>query len=299
MPAERGRTATAAGRARAATPADELPAWSVPDLREPRYSQSLERGLAILGCFTPERPLLGIADIAAELGMSRSTTHRYAITLVAMGYLQQGPARKYRLALRVTDLGMAAMSAMGLREHAHGPLEELRDRTGFTVGLSVLDGPEIAIVDLLRTHRRVGRKYDTGLTIGARVPAYCTAAGKVLLAHLPEAERRESLALMKPVRHTVNTITGKRMLQEELEQVLESGIALGDQEFAQGIQAIAAPVRDESRVVAAVSMSAHASLITLEELAAALGPHVISIADRVSARLGYRREDEIATSGRG
>jgi DNA-binding MarR family transcriptional regulator len=71
----------------------ENPAWSVPSLREPRYSQSLERGLAILGCFSPERPVLGIADIADELGMSRSTTHRYVITLVALGYLEQGASR--------------------------------------------------------------------------------------------------------------------------------------------------------------------------------------------------------------
>ena len=85
----------------------------VPSLREPRYSQSLERGLAILACFTPERPVLGIADIADELGMSRSTTHRYVITLVALGYLEQGASRKYRLGLRVTDLGMSALNSTG------------------------------------------------------------------------------------------------------------------------------------------------------------------------------------------
>jgi AraC-like DNA-binding protein len=62
----------------------------VPHLREPRYSQSLERGLAILECFTPERPVWGIADLAEELGMSRSTTHRYVITLTALGHLVQG-----------------------------------------------------------------------------------------------------------------------------------------------------------------------------------------------------------------
>jgi DNA-binding IclR family transcriptional regulator len=111
---------------------DSEPAWSIPSLREPRYSQSLERGLAILGCFTPERPVLGIADIADELGMSRSTTHRYVITLVALGYLEQGASRKYRLGLRVTDLGMSALNATGLREHAHPYLEELRQRTSYT-----------------------------------------------------------------------------------------------------------------------------------------------------------------------
>ena len=79
--------------------------------------------------------MLGIADIADELGMSRSTTHRYVITLVALGYLEQGASRKYRLGLRVTDLGMSALNATGLREHSHPYLEELRQRTTYTVNL--------------------------------------------------------------------------------------------------------------------------------------------------------------------
>src|ERR1700691_4272948 len=130
------------------------PAWSIPSLREPRYSQSLERGLAILGCFTPKRPVLGIADIADDLGMSRSTTHRYVITLVALGYLEQGASRKYRLGLRVTDLGMSALDSTGLRKHSHPELEELRQLTSYTAGLGVLDGEEILYVDRARGFRR-------------------------------------------------------------------------------------------------------------------------------------------------
>ena len=98
--------------------------------------------------------MLGIADIADELGMSRSTTHRYVITLVALGYLEQGASRKYRLGLRVTDLGMSALNSTGLREHAHPYLEELRQRTSYTVSLAVLDGPEILYVDRARSFRR-------------------------------------------------------------------------------------------------------------------------------------------------
>src|ERR1700728_4827592 len=109
--------------------------WSIPSLREPRYSQSLKRGLAILGCFTPERPVLGIADIADDLGMSRSTTHRYVITLVALGYLEQGASRKYRLGLHGTDLGLAALNSTVLREPAHQDLEELRSETACTASL--------------------------------------------------------------------------------------------------------------------------------------------------------------------
>ena len=101
--------------------------------------------------------MLGIADIADELGMSRSTTHRYVITLFALGYLEQGASRKYRLGLRVTDLGMSALNSTGLREHSHPYLEELRQRTCYTVNLSVLDGADILYVDRARSLRAAGR----------------------------------------------------------------------------------------------------------------------------------------------
>src|SRR5664279_4024745 len=151
------------------------PAWSIPSLREPRYSQSLERGLAILGCFTPKRPVLGIADIADDLGMSRSTTHRYVITLVALGYLEQGASRKYRLGLRVTDVGMSALNSTGLREHAHAYLEELRQRTSYTASLSVLDGADVLYVDRVASFRRGQGASDLNIHPGSRLPAYCTA----------------------------------------------------------------------------------------------------------------------------
>jgi IclR family pca regulon transcriptional regulator len=220
------------------------PAWSIPSLREPRYSQSLERGLAILGCFTPKRPVLGIADIADELGMSRSTTHRYVITLVALGYLEQGASRKYRLGLRVTDLGMSALNSTGLREHAHPYLEELRQRTSYTASLAVLEGTDILYVDRARSFRRGQSRIDLDLHPGSRLPAYCTAMGKLLLANVPDAEQRELLASIKLSKRGPNTITTKKALREELEQVAEAGFAVNDEELAPGLYAIAAPVRN-------------------------------------------------------
>ena len=187
------------------------PAWSLPSLREPRYSQSLERGLAILGCFTPKRPVLGIADIADELGMSRSTTHRYVITLVALGYLEQGASRKYRLGLRVTDLGMSALNSTGLREHAHPYLEELRQRTSYTTSLGVLDGTDVLYVDRVRSYRRGQGQIDLDLHTGSRLPAYCTAMGKLLLANLPDSEQRELIASLKLTKRGPNTITSRKL----------------------------------------------------------------------------------------
>ncbi len=264
--------------------------WSIPILREPRYSQSLERGLAILGCFTPARPVLGIANIADELGMSRSTTHRYVITLVALGYLEQVASRKYRLGLRVTDLGMSALNATGLRQHAHSYLEELRKRTGYTANLGVLDGTEVLYVERVRSLRRVQSNIDLNLHIGSRLPAYATSMGKLLLANLPEAEQAERIAEMKLAKRGPNTITGKRALREELSGIRDAGFAVDDEELVSELYAIAAPVRNEtSDVVAAINLVAHSSMISLAELVDALVPHLVSTADLISARLGYRR----------
>jgi IclR family transcriptional regulator, pca regulon regulatory protein len=269
------------------------PAWSIPSLREPRYSQSLERGLAILSCFTPARPVLGIADIADHLGMSRSTTHRYVITLVALGYLEQGASRKYRLGLRVTDLGMSALNSTGLREHSHLYLQELRQRTSYTVSLAVLDGTDILYVDRVRSFRRGQDTIDLDLQPGSRLPAYCTAMGKLLLANLPEPEQSDLFASMKLSKRGPNTITTKKALHDELDDVRSAGFAVNDEELAAELLTISAPVRNQDRqVVAAINMAAHSSMISLEELVDALGPHLVSTADRISARLGFRRDDE-------
>jgi IclR family transcriptional regulator, pca regulon regulatory protein len=267
--------------------------WSIPSLRDPRFSQSLERGLAILSCFTPTRPVLGIADIADHLGMSRSTTHRYVITLVALGYLEQGASRKYRLGLRVTDLGMSALNSTGLREHSYPYLQELRERTSYTVALGVLDGPEVLLIDRVRSYRRGPNGSSLDLQAGSRLPAYCTSIGKLLLANLPEPYQREVFTSMKLTKRGPNTITSKKELRDHLERVHAAGLGVDDEELAPGIYSISTPVRDEDReVVAAVSMSAHSSMISLQEMVDALSPHLVSTADHISARLGYRRDDE-------
>lgn len=260
---------------------------------EAKYSQSLERGLAILGCFTPERPVLGIADIADQLGMARATTHRYVVTLAVLGYLEQGVSRKYRLGLRVTDLGMSALSSTGLREHAHADLEELRQQSSYTVNLAVLDGTEILYVDRARSLRRGQSRIDLGLRPGSRLPAYCTAMGKVLLAYLSDEDQRELIAKMQLVKRESNTITTKSALRAELERVRKGGFAVNNEELAAELISIAVPVRAESGdVIAAINMAAHTSMIPLEELVGALRPHLVATADRISARLGFRREDE-------
>ncbi|HTD08987.1 MAG TPA: IclR family transcriptional regulator [Solirubrobacteraceae bacterium] len=265
----------------------------VPRLREPRYSQSLERGLAILTCFTPQRPMMGIADIADELGMSRSTTHRYMITLVELGYLEQGGSRKYRLGLRVTDLGMSVLNSMSLREYARPDLEELRQETRFTVNLAILDGSEILYVDRVRGSRPGQSKIDFALHVGSRLPASCTALGKLLLAYLPDAEQEALIASLKLAKGGPNAIASKKALKAELGQISEEGLAVDDEELAAEVQAIAAPVRSSGgEVIAAVGLVGLRSMITVDELVVSLSPRLIATGARISARLGFRRDDE-------
>jgi IclR family transcriptional regulator, pca regulon regulatory protein len=281
-------------------PDEEPQGWasSIPILREARFSQSLERGLAILGCFTPERPVLGIAELADELGMSRSTTHRYAITLVALGHLEQNARRKYRLRLGVCDLGMSALNSTSLREHARPYLQELHQRSFHTVALAVLDGPEILYLDHLPARRRGAGLIDFGLAEGSRQPVHCTAIGKLLMAHLPKGEQRHLITELKLAKRGPGTITIKSVLRDELAQILKDGLAVADEELAPDLYAIAAPVRCETREpIAAVSIAAHSSTISLGQLVEHLAPHLIATTDRISARLGYRRDDESYSLG--
>ena len=157
----------------------------------------------------------------------------------------------------------------------------------------MLDGPEILYVDRARSFRRGQNKIDLNLRPGSRLPAYCTSMGKILLANLPEVEQCELIGEMMLTRRGPNSITSKKALRTELEQIREEGLAVNDEELAEGLYSMAAPIRNESGgIVAAINMAVHASMISLEGLVDALGPHLIATADNISARLGYRREDE-------
>jgi IclR family transcriptional regulator, pca regulon regulatory protein len=254
--------------------------------RRGRYSSSLQAGLAILNCFSAQQPVLGIAKLADELHMSRSTTHRYASTLVALGYLEQDHARRYRLAPRVADMGMSVLDSMALRGKAREPLRELREQTGRTASLAVLDGTEIRYVDRRRGWRRGQHAVDLDLGAGARLPAHCTAMGKVLLAHLPDRERERLIGELELTRRGPNSITSKRALRAELQRVREESLAFGDEELGPGVRTIAAPVYSpDGEVIAAVGIPVPADAYTIEELRDALGPAVTAAAKRIRAAL--------------
>lgn len=252
-----------------------------------RFSSSLVVGLAMLTCFTPEHPVLGIADMADALDLGRSTTHRYAATLVTLGYLEQGPSRKYRLSSRVSDMGLAMLDSMPVRQAAHEPLRELRARTGHTATLGVLWGTEVAYIDRWHGSLQGQHAVDRGIGLGTRLPVHCAAAGKALLARLPAAEQQELITVLRLTRRTPKTITAKSALRAELERILaESGVAVEDEELSPGRRAIATAVMDpEGRPIAAVELAAPAEAYTGTGLLADLGPQVIATAQHIVSAL--------------
>jgi IclR family transcriptional regulator, pca regulon regulatory protein len=258
--------------------------------RDGSFSQSLERGLAILSSFSSARPLLGVSELSREVGLSRSSAHRYIATLAALGYLEQDRAtRKYRLGPRVLDLGFSAINSMELREIAAPHLQALSDGTGHTVNMAVLDGIDIVYVERCRSASLGQREIDLNLHVGSRLPAYCTSMGKVLLAHLPEAEQKARLARSELARRGPNTLTTRAALLEELRRVRELGIAVNNEELAYGLRSIAVPVRGpEGDVAAAINLAVHRSLVSMEDLVVRLGPALKATANQISARVGIR-----------
>ena len=258
------------------------------------HSQSLERGLAILRAFGSARPLLGISDLAREIDLSRSTTHRYVATLRRLGYLEQDAAtRKYRLGPRVLDLGFSAINSMELRQVAVPHLQRLSDQTGHTVNMAVLDGGYIVYVERCRSTQHGQREIDLDLHVGSRLPAYCTSMGKVLLAELSTVDLEHALAAVPLERRGPNTLTTRTSLLAELQRVGEVGVAVNNEELAYGLRSVAAPVRDASgRVVAAINVAAHRSSGAMDDLLRRLVPTLRIGAASVSAALGYRSWDD-------
>ena len=253
--------------------------------RPASYSQSLERGLAILAAFKPSQPLLGISDLARALTLNRSTAHRYVGTLTALGYLQQDrDTRKYRLGPRVLDLGFSAINSMKLPELAQPHLQHLSDETGNTVNMAVLDGTEIVYLVRVRSATAAQSEIDLDLHVGSRLPAYCTSMGKVLLAYLADDA---ALAEIELVKRGPNTVTRRRELLAELERVRATGLAVNNEELAYGLRSIAAPVRGRSGAVeAAINLAVHRTMVSMDDLVARLGPALQHAAAEISARAG-------------
>lgn len=261
----------------------------LPNSHEGRYSQSLERGLAILTAFTPERTWMGIAELAETLEMSRPTTHRYASTLVALDYLEQGPRRKYRLGMRAGDPGRSAVNSTTLGKLPQEYLAELRDRSMCTSSLALLHGKDIVYIHRARSSWQGESEVAQRIGRGSRLPASRTAMGRMLLAHVSHQEQCEAIDAGAEHPDSADALAAREKLIAELHSIRQKGIAIADQVHVDGQRCVAAPVMSRSsEVIAAVDVATSKSSFSRAQLLEQLVPLVVACAEQMSAQLGYK-----------
>ncbi|OHV30068.1 MULTISPECIES: IclR family transcriptional regulator [Pseudofrankia] len=253
-------------------------------------SQALERGLSVLSALGAERAPLGLVEISRAVGLSKSTCHRYMATLVSLGFVEQDAGtRRYALGPQALQLGFAALSSLELSKVAARPLQTLADETGHTANMAVLDGADIVYIERRRPTRAAFR-IELNIQVGARLPAYCTSMGKVLLAYRDPATVRAILDRTDLARRGPKTVTAREQLTTILAKVVADGLAVNDEELAPGLRSIAAPVRDRSgQAVAAVNISVHLGAwnASMEAVARRLEGPLRRTAGEISSRLGY------------
>jgi DNA-binding IclR family transcriptional regulator len=217
------------------------------------------------------------------LEISRSTTHRYAQTLLALERLEQDRRRRYRLAHLAARPGMSAIDTLRLETPAaRRILEDLRAQTGHTVSMAALQGTHALYLQRFHAHGPGQYAADLEHGIGTHVPLHCTAMGKALLASLSQPEQRATITLLTLEQEGPNTIKTKKALAEELTHIRANGIATCDEEQAWGVRSIAAAIPQPGRSrPLALSLTIPAQRYTLKAISATLGPHVKAAAERI------------------
>ena len=258
----------------------------------PRYRiQAIERAVSILNAFSPEDPELGVTELAERLGLHKSTVHRFMVNLDAAGLVERNPRTgRYRLGLRIFELGGLVMQQMNLWDEALPFLEGLVHDSGETGHLAVLDGGEAIYIERVEARRAL----RVPSAIGRGYPAHATNLGKVLLADLPRERVEEIVAERGLAAYTPHTITDLEGLEAELERIRVLGYAIDNEEYDEGLRCIGAPVRDHSgHVVAALGIGGPVTRITPDRVDE-LAELVMTAARGLSRRLGAHRSGAYA-----
>ena len=249
--------------------------------REPALVQSVDRALTVLEILA-KRGVAGVTEIAAELGVHKSTASRLVSVLESRGFVEQLSDRgKYRLGYGIARLGSALTRHRDLAHEGRVACEALAADTGETVNLAILDGGRVINISEVRGSGAVAVQ----TWVGQSTPSHATSSGKALLAHLPRRDLDVVLGTDLQ-RYTEHTITDPAVLERELDTVRERGWASSVEEYELGLNALAAPVRDhDGTVVAAISMAGPSFRLTPADFPG-LAPRVLQAAADFGRRLG-------------
>jgi IclR family transcriptional regulator, KDG regulon repressor len=245
---------------------------------------SVSAAARVLKCFSEVEPELGISNLAKRLSLAKSTIHRLATTLTLEGLLDQNPeSGRYRLGINLFVMGTLVRRRLDVSNVSQPFLHMLRERTGETIHLAVLNDASIMYLFNLEGSQAIRmRSY-----IGTLKPAFCTCEGRAIAAF--GSNELVTRVLSAPLTaRTPGTLTDSAKVLKALAVVRATGYAIDDEESEAGMRGIGAPIRDSSgQVVAAVGIGGPSQRLTVKKLRS-LAPVLLSTAEAISTQLGYR-----------
>lgn len=255
---------------------------------------SLERGLAVLQVVASAGGPIGITDISRKLGLAKGSVARLVATLVKLDYLvQASDSRKYRLGLKLWELGSRSISRLSVLDVARPVMRELHDETAETVHLTILsDKGTMVFLDKLDSTKGLRPNVE----VGAQLPVHCVANGKAMLAFMPR-NQVEAVLDGRLQRYTSTTITSKPELAATLAAIRERGYAVNNGEFREDVSGVAAVICNEADApVAALGISLPSARMS-DPLARQLGELVAAKARKISGLLGNPTPGQHAPPG--
>jgi DNA-binding IclR family transcriptional regulator len=243
-------------------------------------NNTLVKGLSLLETLARNRQPMGVSELATALGMPKSGAHRLLQALVEKRFVTRHKAGTYAVAIKLWELGSAALAGFDLRRHAEGVMETLMQQTGETVHLSVLDMPDVVYLHKVESLNPV-RAYSQ---IGGRAAAHCVATGKIMLAFQSPTWLAAASQRLHP--HTDRSVTHPQLFLAEMEKARRAGYAFNRGEWRLGVNGVAAPILDSSGVViAAIGISGPDTRLRLARMRT-LAPAVCEAARVLGVGLG-------------
>lgn len=249
------------------------------------YVQSFARGLEVIRSFSGEAPSQTLTEVAERAGLTRAGARRILLTLQTLGYVVTD-GRQFRLTPRILDLGFAYLSSMPIWNLAEPVMEALVEQVKESCSAAALDGTDIVYVMRVPTHKIM----RISLGVGSRLPAYCTAMGRMLLADLPDDEVLRRLAQSQVRALTKHTITDADALLAKVVQARKQGWCLVNQELEEGLIALAAPlVNRAGRTVAALNISGQVNRSTAKVMQETMLPALLAATKEMSRLLQMQK----------
>jgi DNA-binding IclR family transcriptional regulator len=247
--------------------------------------QALDRAFAVLDLLASSTTSLGLAEIAAALGLHKSTTHRFLMVLERHRMVERNQTGKFRLGLRLCDFGSRAIEQYDLRERAQVHLKRLVDEVEETAHLCILEKTHMVYIDKQEPERSI-RMISR---VGASSPVHCTAVGKAILATMPRSQVEVLLPALRLERFTSRTMTNREALLKELDRTSRRGYAVDDEEREEGVRCAGVAILDgQAQAIAAVSISGPSFRVTMQRIPAIAGK-LMTCVKGIQQDLGYTR----------